>query len=109
MQTSETTIGMTRVGASTNTDTEEDMDATTMMGGNMGAVAATNAGAGGGMGVNRNMTTGTPYRKIEVSRKSLIGQMMDPMNRNKSQQVLVIEHMVKSMADLVETDVTNIP
>ena len=45
-------------------------------------------------------STGTP--KIEVTKKSLIGQMMDPMNRNKSQQVVVIENMVKSVADLVE-------
>jgi hypothetical protein len=45
-------------------------------------------------------STGTP--KIEVTKKSLIGQMMDPMNRNKSQRVLVIENMVKSVADLVE-------
>ena len=53
-----------------------------------GAAAATN--------------TRPPWSKIEVSKTSLLGQMMDPMNRNKSQQVLMIKHMVKSMADLVE-------
>lgn len=40
--------------------------------------------------------------KVEVNRKSLIGQMMDPMNKNKSQQVLVIEHMAKTVAELIE-------
>ena len=83
---------------------------------NMGEGGITDANQGTGSSGNRGSygnagemssggrgSFGGPFQpKIEVNKKSLIGQMMDPMNRNKSQQVLVIEHMVKSVADLVE-------
>lgn len=65
-------------------------------------VASSTEIAGSGVSGVMGMMSSTGTPKIEVTKKSLIGQMMDPMNRNKSQQVVVIENMVKSVADLVE-------
>jgi hypothetical protein len=100
MQTTGPSGGIPSADANTNEEAEEDASAMPNVG--AGGMAIMNTGMGAQMGLSRGTTGGAFHSKIEVSKKSLIGQMMDPMNRNKSQQVLVIEHMVKSVADLVE-------
>ena len=100
MQTTGPATGIPSTDASAGAEGEEDTSA--MSGGATGGMATANPGANAQAGVSRGAIGAPFHSKIEVNKKSLIGQMMDPMNRNKSQQVLVIEHMVKSVADLVE-------
>ncbi|KAH0548337.1 hypothetical protein GP486_007982 [Trichoglossum hirsutum] len=70
-----------------------------------GGVTTTSAPAAGSGGQTTGWwgqpRVGAPGQII-VIRKSLIGQMLDPVNKIKSQQVLVIENMAKQAAGILE-------